>query len=476
MKYSIKLLTFFFLLLTWTVSAQTNVSGGVYNSTTWTKANSPYIVIDTVVVFPGVTLTIEAGVTLKFDDDVCLEIREGTLIAIGNSTDSITFTSNSANPVPGIWKGIVFNDPVDFQTDYCNYKYADKALNFLPWNSVNVIIQHSYFYNNIKCIPQSNNFSLRLSSFNNNSLGIGVANNCIIDSCTFVSNVTAVNVAGDGRITNSIFTNNDMGLILGSVGKYLIENCTFCNNKTGCYNSPSLPSGKNDSLINCNFSLNGIGLKAPFNCMTENIFTNNDTALWVSFIMDTAFNIFNNFIYQNQIGLVFEGGGNITNNKICNNTLYNLQYSATNNMVIADNCWCETDSIRIQSKIYDGYTNVSFGLIQFTPFISCDSSIIDSIPSIDCSTIFTNINDDIIHSKLIIGIYPNPASNIINIYLNELITDGRVRIFSLLGKLEYSSTIENQTKEINVSTLKSGVYILEATVGNEVIRQKFIKE
>src|SRR3954471_23991380 len=84
-------------------NAQTNVSGGIYNNTTWTKVNSPYIVTDTVVVFPGVTLTIEPGVTVKFADGKYMEIRQSNLIALGTSIDSITFTSNSISPVAGIW-------------------------------------------------------------------------------------------------------------------------------------------------------------------------------------------------------------------------------------------------------------------------------------------------------------------------------------------------------------------------------------
>src|SRR5688572_33353621 len=88
------------------VNAQTNVSGGIYANATWTKANSPYIVTDTVVVFPGVTLTIEAGVEVRFENDKMLEIRQAKLIAQGTNTDSITFTSNSSSPTPGIWSGI----------------------------------------------------------------------------------------------------------------------------------------------------------------------------------------------------------------------------------------------------------------------------------------------------------------------------------------------------------------------------------
>src|SRR6266576_3894323 len=94
---------FFFLLIAAFTNAQTNVSGGIYANTTWTLANSPYIVVDTVVVFPGVTLTIQPGVVVKFDSTKYLEIRNGTLIANGTAVDSITFTANSLTPVRGSW-------------------------------------------------------------------------------------------------------------------------------------------------------------------------------------------------------------------------------------------------------------------------------------------------------------------------------------------------------------------------------------
>src|ERR1035438_7891798 len=92
-----------FISLVSFVNAQTNVSGGIYSNTTWTKANSPYIVTDTVVVFPGITLTIEPGVVVKFNDHKYIEVRNATIISNGNAVDSITFTSNSSSPTPGIW-------------------------------------------------------------------------------------------------------------------------------------------------------------------------------------------------------------------------------------------------------------------------------------------------------------------------------------------------------------------------------------
>jgi len=108
MKKYLILLTIF-LLFVQGEYAQTNVSGGIYSNTTWTLAHSPYIVIDTIVVFPGVILTIETGVKVKFSENKIIEIRQAKLIADGTVNDSITFTSNASSPTPGIYSGIYLN-------------------------------------------------------------------------------------------------------------------------------------------------------------------------------------------------------------------------------------------------------------------------------------------------------------------------------------------------------------------------------
>ena len=78
-------------MLSFLSNAQTNLSGGVYNSETWDLAGSPYNVSGNLVIFDGVEVTIEAGVKVMFEPSASMELR-GKLWAIGTASDSIVFT------------------------------------------------------------------------------------------------------------------------------------------------------------------------------------------------------------------------------------------------------------------------------------------------------------------------------------------------------------------------------------------------
>jgi len=60
-----------------------------------------------VVVSSGVTLTIEPGVTVKFDSGKALQIR-GELVAQGTSVSPITFISSASSPAAGDWVHLSF--------------------------------------------------------------------------------------------------------------------------------------------------------------------------------------------------------------------------------------------------------------------------------------------------------------------------------------------------------------------------------
>ncbi len=384
-----KLLLFLFIfnfqLSIFNSFAQTNVSGGIYANTTWTLANSPYIVMDTVVVFPGVTLTIEPGVVVKFDNNKRLDIRNSaTLTAIGTVTDSITFTSNNPSPTPGIYAGIYMDYVPNPIYKYCNFLYAAKAIAG-SYNSYtgSLTIKHCSFVNNLwGAYADHNNYSTIIS----------------IDSCSFYYNINVgcQLVEGTGTITatvnHSYFAYNGNGILAAASPsgsqKFLIANCTFRNNSAGF-------AGNHSRLSSCIMNSNQTGISSSNN--NTFMFCTIDSNVIKGISLDMRDTIINCEIKYNDTGIDIptQAGGGPTRiiqnviennnigvnsamrvgtwpisfycNKLCNNGNYDLYYTNTNNTIISNNYWCTSDTNNIATRIYDGYDDVSYGLVSVTP-------------------------------------------------------------------------------------------------------------
>ena len=107
----------FLCLCAGTASADTDVSGQISVDTTWNLAGSPYIVTGDISVYNATstpTLTIEPGVTVKFDSQKRMDIgwgsHAGRLIADG-TTDEIVFTG--ATQTKGYWRVLCFSQNSD---------------------------------------------------------------------------------------------------------------------------------------------------------------------------------------------------------------------------------------------------------------------------------------------------------------------------------------------------------------------------
>jgi len=101
------------------------VEGHITNDTTWKFQDSPFIVINDVIVDSNATLTIEPRVEVKFGGDFSLTIL-GNLSAIGTVGHEIMFTSNKLQPIAGDWKGIDFQGGHIF-LDFCLIEYPDRV-------------------------------------------------------------------------------------------------------------------------------------------------------------------------------------------------------------------------------------------------------------------------------------------------------------------------------------------------------------
>ena len=84
---------------------QTDVSGTISSNTTWGLSGGPYTVTGNILVSSGVTLTIEAGVTVKVNSGFYIK-NEGILSAVGTSFKKIIFESSASSPSKSDWEGI----------------------------------------------------------------------------------------------------------------------------------------------------------------------------------------------------------------------------------------------------------------------------------------------------------------------------------------------------------------------------------
>jgi len=73
-----------------------------------------------------------------------------------------------------------------------------------------------------------------------------------------------------------------------------------------------------------------------------------------------------------------------------------------------------------------------------------------------------------------INIYPNPASDMLHIIGLQKETVGR--IYNTSGQMIFSSEIEAEIGEVNVSGLPSGLYILKMNIGDEILVKRFTKK
>ena len=84
-----------------------------------------------------------------------------------------------------------------------------------------------------------------------------------------------------------------------------------------------------------------------------------------------------------------------------------------------------------------------------------------------------SINDK---NKSTINVYPNPASDNVNIVTNTLDLNSQINIYDISGKLIFSQKIKDNFSVINlpVDTYKSGVYTISLLENKSIHHKKLI--
>lgn len=422
------------------VKSQTNVSGGIFTNTVWTKVNSPYTVTDTVVVFPGVTLTIQPGVTVKFKDSINMEIR-GTLLAIGSPTDTIHFTSVSQkvtfpNAMSGPLTGIRINVDLGGKTtvNYAKFTYIDGGISWENWTTSGVTssVSNSLFYRNTRGLLGETYYWTYIN----------------VNKCTFLRNEIGIGYSWYYNVRGCTFKENGIGITGDNINA---DNSTFCGNITAI----DTDAGVFDSLT---ITKNSAGLKLA---------------------NSNGISVRNCYIFANDTGIVLGMGlststDTVTSNSICNNNLYNVVHTDSYNFNMANNCWCTTNTVSIASKIYDAYDNFTLGIINFAPFSNCTSTVLPT--GINCNYFTTNFNAPRLND-IFLKIFPNPNNGSFVIQTDNEIENGELKITNSLGQTVLQKAVFHSDKlSLSIAEQPVGIYFVEIKTKEENFRTKIVKE
>jgi len=254
-----------FLFIASQTFSQTTISNGQKVTGKWTKAKSPYLVSGEAIIPAGSTLTIEAGVEVKFkigysniytmkkDFDLGFLRINGTLIAEGTSTDKITFTSDGT----GTWGILLFTaTSLSSSLKYCVIKNANSIIsaedqiNFygaLSFYKSSATVQNCEIIDNsvagINCISSASPTITNCLVANNSNIGFYCsASNPTIDNCTITSNswqgIFCISTSKP-TIKNSIFWANSKENNFGNakVSYCLIEESVLSSSATNSGNN-----------------------------------------------------------------------------------------------------------------------------------------------------------------------------------------------------------------------------------------------
>jgi len=331
------------------VYGDTPASGVITSDTTWTKANSPYVVVGNIGVEKNTTLTVEPGVQVNVAGAYYIGIK-GRIIANGTETEPIVFTSLNQSSNYYDWQGIQFITDIGTPAQ----TWSGSLFNFVEISHAKFgIIANMGFSSSEPVITITNSvfhtlgyeainiqFNSIISSNYITNLNLGTGGENVQNSAIIVGNGTTV--------SGNIIENSKSKGIIGGVG-------------TVAYN-----------ILN---NLKGVAIDFGYGLISHNlIYDNQDIA-----IVGYGSEIRNNTIYNNKIGIA-GGAAIISHNNIFSNRQYNLFLGAfteganvyqpwQEDVDAKNNWWGSTVETEIAQSIYDYYDDFQLGKVIFSPWL-----------------------------------------------------------------------------------------------------------
>lgn len=335
----------------------TDIDGAITSDVTWTKANSPYVLSETIkFIGDNVQLTIEPGVIVDLNGK-SLKVN-GTLIAQGTQDQKIYFRNGSMilNSNNSIIQNAVFIDSINITV-----------------NLGSPVISNSYIKGD-----------LTLNG------GSPIINANIIDTRVFVKDgapTISNNIISDGihadakggpvTISNNEITSKNgftviyiQGIHADITGNKIVGN----NNESGIHVWLVITSVSivDNQISNCTIGIwSGAGSVAGDVSILRNVIFNNDEGLHLYYTATVK----ENTIAQNRIGVRVSQIAAFNQNNLQNNSELNMENMPAFDIDATNNWWGTTDMQSISQTIVSTYAQVFF-----VPFLSEPNTDAPEIP------------------------------------------------------------------------------------------------
>ena len=245
------------------------VGGTITSDTTWTTANSPYIVTSTIQIPENVTLTIEPGITVIAQPSIgTIFLINGFIQAHGNATDRIVFDGNGDSNI------FETNHTINIGSidlDYCIIKNGQSAFWFDNTGSFNLtnselsnLSRESYLW------YPSQDVYIEFNTFTNTS-GIKIG------TVDYFSNSS-----GSVYIKYNLFINNQ-GYIINNFASYTLSKTYVNNNSFASTSGEILVVEKTSTTADMDASQNYWGTNDT-SIIDSMIYDKNDDPLCSSYI------------------------------------------------------------------------------------------------------------------------------------------------------------------------------------------------
>ena len=375
-------------------------SGTLQEDETW---QGTICITGDVTVPEGITLTILSGTQVIFaalqddqasgeDTSRCELIIQGSLIAEGEESDLITFTSNSSSPQKNDWRGIIAD--ISGSTEVFRVRYA-----VIEYSKYGI---YAVFRSDDHAPIISNNTIRHITDkgiycySDHASLAITIENNTVFDvttsdgiycgsgycSPTITIENNTVHHANKGircyveyetstvKIAhNTIYNNNSCGIHTyvytrygdprGAFNLSIIDNHVYSNSNDGIH----CAKGDYEALLITNNTIydnagDGIESHATPTLLHNNIYNNRDNGIRANVNKNSKVNY--NYMYNNN-----------------NYDFQTLPGNAGDIIDATNNWWGTTDEQLIQQHIYDHADNPSHPTLNIYPYVGKTTNVLD---------------------------------------------------------------------------------------------------